>query len=237
MNEKKQLTVDPDGKWIYRAGGIATFLLVIGYFLTFPLYASAGIAPTGAEARLIHYARHLTEWWGILGLMVFTDLLYILVWLALYQALKGINRNMMLLALAFKGLFVVLDLAIMWTNHTALFNLSSAYAAATTDAQRALLVAAASAPSAVLDSFLVTIYIILFPSFGSLFAGFVMFKGIFSKGTAYLTLAIGITGILSVVDPLIFGPSDPMHIINALLATVWYLLVGWRLYQLGRQTN
>ena len=234
MNEKTQITVDPDGRWIYRVGGIATFILVIGYFLTFPLYASAGIEPIGAEARLIHYSGHLTEWWGILGLMVFTDLLYVLVWLALYEALKGINRNMMWLALACKGLFVVLDLAIMWPNHAALFNISSAYAAATTDVQRALLVAAASAPSALLDSFLPSIYIILMPSLGSVFAGFVMFKGIFSKGTAYLTLAIGITGILSVVDPLIFGPSDPMHIINALLATIWYLLVGWRLYKLGQ---
>jgi hypothetical protein len=235
MNENKHYTVDPEGKGLYRVGGIATLVLVIGYFLTFPVYAKVGIPPNGAEARLIYYAGHLPGWWTILGLMVSTDLLYVIIWLALYQALKGINRNLLLLAIACKGLFVILDLGVIWTNHAALFTLSSSYAAATSDAQRALLTAAAGAPAAVLDSLLLRIYAILFPSFGTLFAGFVMLKGIFSKGTAYLAFAVGITGILSVVDPLFFGASDPMHIINALLATLWYLLVGWRLYRLGQQ--
>lgn len=105
MNGKTQFSVDQDGRWLYRVAGISAFVLVIGYFVTFPLYASAGITPTGAEARLIHYAPHLTEWWAILGLMVFTDLLYVPVWLGLYRALKGISRNVMALALVCEGLF------------------------------------------------------------------------------------------------------------------------------------
>ncbi len=238
MNERNMMvsTVDPEGKWLYRVGGIATFILVIGYFLTFPVYAGVGgPSPSGAEARLIYYGGHIAGWWAILGLMVFTDFLYVVVWLALYRALKAINLNMLLLAIACKGLFVILDLAVVWTNQAALFNLSSSYAAATTDAQRALLVAAAGAPSAVLDSPLLGIYVILIPSLGTVFAGFVMLRGIFSRGAAYLTFAVGITGVLAVVNPLFLGASDPTHIINALLATIWYLLVGWKLFRLGQQ--
>ena len=237
MNEKIQTKVDPETKWIYRVGGISAFVLVIGYFATFPLYASAGIAPTGPEAQLLHYAPHLTEWWAILGLMVFTDLLYIPVWLVLYRALKGINRNVMVLALICKGLFVALDLAVTWTNYAVLFNLSRDYAMAANDIQREAIISSAGVAAAVMDSLMLKIIAILIPSLGTILSGFVMSKGIFSKGTAYLSFAVGITGILAAFGPTFTHTLDTMHIINALLATIWYLLVGLRLYKLGQQTN
>jgi hypothetical protein len=237
MNKKMQSTVDPSGRQLYRVAGISAFVLVIGYFLTIPIYMNAGIAPTGAEAQLIHYAPHLTDWWFILGLMVFTDLLYIPVWLALYQALKGINRNLMVLALACHGLFVVLDLALTWPNYAIMFNLSPDYVMAATDVQRATIVASASSAAAVLDSPMLRIIAILIPSLGTFLSGFVVLKGIFGKGAAYLAFAVGVTGILAAVGPLFTEALGTMHIINALLATFWYLAAGWKLYKISRQTN
>jgi len=235
MNEKTQFTVDPEGKWLYRAGGIASFVLVIGWFLTFPLYATGGgPAPMGAEARLIHYAGRESAWWAILWLMVFTDLFYVCIALALYQSLKKIDQSMMLLFIACKGLFFALDLGVGWTNHAALFNLSRLYAAAASEAQRAAIVTAAAAPSAVLDSLLPSFYSIVIPALGTLFASLAMLKGVFSKRTAYLGLAAGVTGIIAVADPFI-GVLGKVHIVNALLATIWFLLVGIRLYKLGQQ--
>lgn len=237
MNEKMQLKVDLPGRRLYRLGGISAFVLVIGYFLTIPLYVNAGIAPAGAEAQLIHFAPHLMEWWMILGLMVFTDLLYIPVWLALYQAWKGINRNLMMLALACHGLFVLLDLALTWPNFAIMFNLSADYVAAMTDAQRAVIVASAGPASAVLDSLTLKIIAILIPSLGTLLSGFVVLIGKFGKGAAFLAFAVGITGILAAVGPLFTEALDTMHIINALLATFWYIAVGWKLYKFSRETN
>ena len=235
MNENTQFTVDPGGKWLYRTGGIAAFILVIGWFLTFPLYAAGGgPAPLGAEARLIHYAGREPAWWAILWLMVFTDFLYVGIVLALYQSLKRLDQSMMLLFIACKGLFVFLDLAVGWPNHAALFNLSRLYAAAASEAQRAAIVSAAAAPSAVLDSLLPSVYSIVVPALGTLFASLVMLKGIFNKGTAYLGLAVGVTGIVAFADPFM-GAWGKVHIVNALLATIWFLLVGWRLYKLGQQ--
>ena len=235
MNEKTQFTVDPEGKWLYRAGGIAAFILVIGWFLTFPLYAAGGgPEPLGAEARLIHYAGRETAWWAILWLMVFTDLLYVGIALALYQSLKKVDQSMMLLFIACKALFFTLDLGLLWPNHAALFNLSRLYAAAASEAQRAAIVSAATALSAVLDSLLPSVYSIVIPSLGTLFASLVMLKGVFSKRTAYLGLAVGVTGIVAFADPFM-GAWGKMHIVNALLATIWFLLVGWRLYKLGQQ--
>lgn len=229
--------VDPDGKWVYRVGGIAAFVLVIGYFLTFPVYASVGFYPNGDEARLAYFAKNATGWWIITGLMVFTDLLYVPVFLALYQALKGINRNAMLLAIACEGLFIALDLAVTWTAHSSLLTLGSNYAAATSDAQRAVLVAAAGYPSTMLDSPLLGICAIFIPSLGVLLTGLVMLKGIFTKPTAYFALAVGVSGIVAGMSPIFPGTLSAMPIINALLAMIWYLFVGLGLYKLDRQMN
>jgi hypothetical protein len=184
-----------------RIGAIATFVLVIGWFLMFPVYGSVGIAPPGAEARLLRYGTHAAGWWSILGLMVSTDVLYLSVWLVIYEVLKEIDRPLMLAVFGCHALFVFLDLAVTWANHAALITLGSNYLTAASDAQRQLLVAAASSPAAVMDSVLGRIYAILIPAAGTLLAGIVMLKGRFSKLMGYLALAVGITGVLAVVDP------------------------------------
>lgn len=236
MNEKIQTTVDPDGKWIYRLGGLSALLLGIGYFLTIPmvpLYAG-GFPPPGAEARLVFFAEHAAGWWGTTALMVFTDLLYVPVFLALYHALKGINKYMMLLAFTCAGLFVVLDLAITWTAFPSLIILSGNYAAAASDAQRAIIVAAAGYPSAIVDSPLSGIYAILFPGLGELLASLVMRKGIFSKTLAYMGMIAGVCGILAGIGPIFISELETFQYINASLAMIWYFFAGFKLYKLGQ---
>ena len=85
-----------------------------------------------------------------------------------------------------------------------------------------------------LDSLLPNFYSILIPSLGTLFVSLVMLKGVYSKRTAYLGLAVGFTGIIALADPFV-GAWGKVHIVNALLATIWFLLVGWRLYKLAQQ--
>jgi hypothetical protein len=226
--------VDPDGKWLYRVGGISALVLGIAYIITIPLFAHVGAQPSGGEARLKYLALNTTVWWAILGLSVLTDFLFVPVALSLYLALKGVNRNAMLVATAFVGLFVVLDLAVTWSNYASLITLSGHYAAATNDAQRAAYVAAANDASAVLASSLEAVYSIMVPSFGILMIGLVMLKGIFSKSTAYLGLVTGILGIVSVASSFFVSTLNVTIIITSVLTTVWVLLVGYRLYRLGK---
>src|SRR3990170_8806832 len=169
MNEEAQFTVDPEGKWIYRVGGLSALVLGIGYLLTIIVMITyaGGFPPPGIEARLAFFTEHAAGWWVVSALMIFTDLLYVPVFLALYQALKGINKYMMALALACEGLFVALDLAITWTAYSSLTALGGVYAAATSDAQRASIVAAAGYPSAITDSPLLGIYIVFIPAVGN----------------------------------------------------------------------
>ena len=237
MNAQNRLDsgVDPEGKWLYRVGGIAAIVLVVGYFLTFPIYFLVGDQPaTGVEAQLAYFADHAAGWWAIVFLMVFTDLLLVPIFFGIYLALKHVNKGLMLVALAFKAfLFVILDLAVTWTAFSAVISAGVSYDAATTDAQRAALAAAAAYPSAILGSPLAGTYAIVIPSLGVLFAGLVMLKGVFNKATAYIAVVTGLTGILWMGSFFIDG-LDMIRYINAMLATVFYLLVGVRLYKLGR---
>lgn len=220
---------------LFRLGGLAALILVAGYFATFPLYAAVGgPPPSGAEARLAHYAGHLPGWWGILALMVSTDFLYLVAWLALHQALKTVDRNTSLLSLVCAASFVGLDLAVTWPNHAALFVLGKSWAATADEAQRAALVAAAGFPSAVMDSPLPSLYAILIPSIGPFLAGLVMWKGGFSRVAGVLAFLVGATGVLAFAGPYLSEAFSLAHVVNALLVMVWFAWTGVRLFRLGR---
>lgn len=227
--------VDPEGKWMYRVAGVCAIVLVVGYFLSIAMYSWVGVQPaSGIEAQLAYFAGHAAGWWGIVLLMVVTDLLLVPIFFGIYMALKHINRGLMLVALAFKAfLFVILDLAVTWTAFSTMIIAGSAYGAATSEVEKATLVAAAAYPSAILASPLSATYAIVIPSLGVLFAGLVMLKGVFSRWTAYVALATGLTGILYLGSFVSEGMAV-LRYINALLATFFYLLVGVRLHRLGR---
>jgi hypothetical protein len=152
--------------------------------------------PTGGEIWLKDLQGKTTVWWIILWLCVLTDFLYIPVALALYVALERINRSAMLLASAFVGLFVALDLAVTWTNYAALLTL---YATATNEVQRAGYVAAADYAATVPASPVEVFYAIVDLSLGIFTIGFVMLseRGIFARTMAYLGLAAGMFGFIS----------------------------------------
>ena len=227
--------IDPDWKWLYRVGGISALVLGIAYIIIIALYLPVGKPPSGAEARLMYLAGNITLWWTILSLSVLTDLLFIPVALALYFALKGINKNVMLVATTCVGLFVVLDLAITWTNYASLITLSGHYASTTNNAERAIFVAAAIYPSIVIESSLLFVYNTFTLTVGILMTGVVMLKGVFSKSTAYLGLITGILGLVAVLGPFFVTALDATIIIASILTTVWVMFVSYRLYRLGQQ--
>jgi hypothetical protein len=223
---------DPGGKGLYRVGGISALVLGLAYIGIMLLYVPVG-RPTGAEAWLSSLAGNTARWWAIVGLDVLTDFLLVPIAFALYLALKRINNNAMVLATALVGLFVVLDLALTWTNSAALIELSGGYAAATDGAQRAAFVTAAMYPSTVLESNLLFVYNTLTLTLGILITSSVMLRGIFGKATAYAGVAVGFFGIVAVAGSFLTSALGFAVIIASLLTTVWALLVGYRLFRLG----
>jgi hypothetical protein len=215
-----------EDRWLFHAGGIAALAIGAAYIVIIGAYAVVGAPPAGGEAMLMYLVGKTGGWWVIVGLSVLTNFLYIPVALALYAALKASDRNAMLIAIAFVGLFILLETAVNWAGYAALIMLSGDYASAASDTQRAAYVAAANYPSAVLASPLAGVYAIGTLSFGIFLIGLVMLKGVFSKLTAYLGVITGILGIVAVA-----GVSVAV-ILNAVCATIWLFLVGYRLYRL-----
>lgn len=226
--------VGPDRNYLFRIGGLSSIALGIGYVVIIGLYARMGGPPKGPEARLAYLAANLMPWWTIIVLSVITDLLFLPVALSLYGALKQVNRDAMVLATAFVALFIVLDLAITWTNYAVLMAVSSQYAKAVTEAQKMAAIMAADYPSRVLESSLLFAYNSLTLAIAILVTGLVMLRGAFSKPAAYLGIATGALGVLSVFGSF-FGSALSFGIVfTSVLTTVWLFVIGIRLCAPGR---
>ena len=206
-----------------RAGGAAALAIAAGYVATVALYAWVGAPPSTAEGWMAYLPGRTSAWWAIVALSVATDLLYLPVALALHDALAVGHRATMALAAALVGLFVALDLAVTWTNYTALLSLGGDYASAATGAARAADLAAARYPAAVLASRLEAVYAIGILSLAVLAIGLVMRGSRFGPLAAYLGVATGALGVLALSG---WGVAV---ILNALCATAWLLVVGVRL--------
>jgi hypothetical protein len=226
--------LDRDGSGLYRVGAISAVTFGLAYVVIFPLYASVGAPPDDGATWLSYAAGKTTAWWAILALSVLTDFLLVPIALSLYLVLRSIDRNAMLISTAFVGLFVVLDLAVTWPNFASLITLSGDYAAASTDSQRAVYVAAAQYPSAVLSSVLLGAYSIVTLAIALLVSGVVMLHGGFSRVAGFLGVASGILGIVSVAGPFVVSASSLAVIVASVLTTIWAFAVGYRLYHLGR---
>jgi Domain of unknown function (DUF4386) len=226
--------IRPQSKWLLRVGGLSGLVIGVGYLGIIALYVPIGAPPSDVAARLAYLAgNNRAVWWAILALSVLTDLLFIPFTLALYDALKGINRNLMLLASVCIGLFVILDLAITWPNYAALITLSDRYTAAASTTAKAATVIAATAPAVTLESGLFGFYAIVVPGIGILLAGLVMRKGVFGKATAWTGIATGIFAVLAVVGPYVYNALGIFVVLASLLTMLWVMMVGYHLFRLG----
>ena len=167
------------------------------------------------------------------GFAILSDLLVIPAALALYFALKGVNRNAMLVASGFLGLFAVLDLSVSIPNLPPMIALSQNYLSATTSAQQVADTASMSNLFSTL-SLVLPICAFLIPSIGSLTASLVLLRGIFGRLVAYVGLAASAAGI-AVALGLVLPALTYVNLVYLPLFGAWFVLVGSKLYRLARQ--
>jgi hypothetical protein len=139
--------------------------------------AGGAVTSGGGQVWLEYLEGKTAVWWGIAGLSILTDLLFVPIVAALYLALRGLNRIVLLAGAALLGLFVIVDLAVTWPNFASLITLGAELDAAAAEAERAAIVAAATYPAAVLDSSLFAVYVLLVPALGILAISWVMRGG------------------------------------------------------------
>ena len=227
------VTVDagsPQQRALIHAGGIAALGLGASYIAVTLLYSVVGLVPTETgEAWLTYLDGKAVAWWGIVLLSALTDLLFLPLAAALYIVLKRLDRNLTLAGAGLLVLFAVLDLAVTQIGFAGLITLSSDYAAATSDAERAVAVAAASYPVAMFRSILFAIYVIGIPAIGILLLSLVMRGGPFGQIVVWTGILTGVFGAAAVTVPLVWSDFGYGAIVAAVLTTLWVLLVGWRL--------
>lgn len=241
---------DSGWKLMYKIGGVAAILAGVLFRRNL-----------GVEIALFHPLKQpeqVIEWFQLLqdnrllGLAYLNlfDLvnytLLVLMLLALYGALRGANRAIMLIATTC-GL---IGMSVYFATNTALsmLSLSGQHAGTASEAQRAMLEAAGqsllalnrfSSPGAQPGS---GGYLsLLFVSAGTLITALVMLRSdVFNRWTAGIGIAAGGLDLLYCLAFLLIptANSELLSILfipaAGLFLMIWHFMVGWRLYRLGR---
>lgn len=230
---------DPGWKSLYTVGGITALIMVV-----FPL-AEVAISFLPGVAGLSQGTVTVIDWFTLfqnhwflalrnLGLLNIIGAAFLApTILAIYFALRRNNEAYA----AFGTILFFVGLAVYLAGSRAfpMLSLSSQYAVATTDAQRALLAAAGQAMLAEGQSRAGVPLV----EFACLVISAVMLRSrVFSKATAYVgilgnALLIAVEIIATFVGRLP-NAAFAIAICGGLLLITWYLLLGRRLLQLGR---
>lgn len=230
--EEARMQADPTWKGVYRVGGICLLLIGVSYLIGAVLSIIIGPAPSGSELYLKSLAGHVMLAQVNFGLFALTDFLFLPAVLALYLVFKHLAKNPMLIAAVLLALFLVLDLAITEVNSLTLVSLTQHYTAATSDAQRAVYVAAADYALATLP--IATFFSYAVSSVGLLITSLVMLKGVFNRPTAFLGIVASLEGIGGSLY--VFFPVFAALLVPSLITFgLWALFAGTRLYKLRAQ--
>ncbi len=225
--------VAPDPSWrdLYRAGGVSAILFVVPILVAIVLIVIAPPPLNADGATTLQYvASHKVLYLIEQILWLAPSVFALVVFLALFQALKHLNKSYAALGALAGIISWALGLAIPTTGGGApvLVYLSDQYMTAATAAQHTAFATAAEVFIA--ENNITSAAGILAPV-GILIISFVMLKGVFPKGVAYLGIVTGVLGIVSEALRPILGPG---YFVYGLLLPTWFLVVGWKLYRLAR---
>ena len=156
--------------------------------------------------------------------------------LALYVALKKVNKSYALIALVF-GLISCIVI-IPARPIAEMFYLSNQYFAATTDVAKNQYLAAGEALSSLFNG---TAWIIYFLTFGVdlIISSFLMLRTkMFSKTTAYMGIFLNI-GLLSIFAgiPSFTQIATLLNLVTTIVGAIWNILVARTLFQLAKQVK
>ena len=245
----------PDLRWnrLYKVGGVAAWIAVLLFrrwlgeeFLLLRAIGIIRFGPRAIPSSVIDWFTllHTNRLVGLTLLNAFDMVNYVLVgliFLGLYAALRQANRSYMTIAtaLAFVGIAVYLA-----SNQAfSMLSLSDQYAAATTDAQRSMLLAAGQAMLAIHDPNVLgpgAMGFLLVTVAGLIISAVMLRSGVFGKITAYTGILANAFGLgypigvaiapRTVVIPMVATALSA----SACFLVIWYIGIARRLLQLAR---
>lgn len=224
--------IDPRWSALYTLGGAAAMLAAI---ITPIAIAAFIIWPPPLDGTAAEWLDLFQRNWmrGLLGLdllLIPVLILQVPILLALYLALRRVNEPVMLVT----TVIGLIGIALHLSSNTAfeMLSLSRDYAAAATDSERALFLAAGEAMLATYEGTAFHLNYVL----GQLVAivlGFIMLRTtIFNRTTAYLGIGSNMVG---------FGLYLPeiglmLSALSGVGIWVWYILIAKRLFELKRMS-
>lgn len=221
-------TSDSDWKSLYRVGGVAALLM---FALT--LVQSFIFITNPPPSTVIDYFT-LFQNNKILGLLdldlllIVINILLILIYLALYIALGRFNQSYTAIALTI-GL---VGTTLFFASREATFgmlSLSSQYTAASTDAQRAMLLAAGQALLTIYNGTAFDLSYVLGGVVILIFSVVMLQGNIFNRATAYGGIVMG---VLMLVPPTVGTIGLLLSLISLVPTLIWLILIARRLFQM-----
>jgi len=243
---------DSNWKSLYRVGGVAA--LIAGVLFRRNIAAEIGLFSEYKSPVTVSNWFTLLQSNRLLGfsyLNIFDIVNYTLVglmFLALYAVLRRTNKSYMAIAtiLAFLGIAVYI------ASNTAfsMLSLSEQYAAATTEAERTMLLAAGQA-MLVINRFSSPgahpgaggyMSLLLIAIAGMITSVVMLRSDVFNRATAIVGI-LASTFDLAYCIAFAFVPTVDSELLAVcfipaagLLLMIWHIMVGWRLIQLGKET-
>ena len=231
-------TADSTYKGLYKLGGLAALLvamLTLSEVIVLAFYPQPGTVSGWFLLFQSHKLIGLLSFWG---LEVPMYLMFLLVFLALFLVLKKDNEGLMIIAMIFALLGIGIFLAT--NNPFSMLSLSNQYAAARTDVERSTFLAAgqamlASTNQRAVGGFNTGFFLV---SVAGLIVSLVMLQGnSFTKLTAYVGIVANALSLGDYLRQALTSSATVALLVilpNALFLVIWFVLVGLRLYQLGR---
>ncbi len=234
--------VDKHWKGLYKVGGAAAIVSAILLLIEIIVFTIWPQQTTAIAYFTLFQSNKLIGLLNFYLLEFFTYILFLPLFLAIYIVIRMKSQSSMLIALilAIIGISVFLST----NNSFSLLSLSDQYWAATTEAQKSVLLAAgqtiiANTGQRAVGGFNMGFFLV---SIAGIIMSFTMLKSsVFNKMTAYIgIIAFGI----SLVDYLriIFIPSATIllliiAVVSGILLLMWLILVGRRLLKLSRSPS
>ncbi len=232
-------TTDSAWKGLYKVGGAAALIVTVLLTIEIIVFTAYPLPGTVIGYFTLLQTNRLLGLLDLYLLEILAYALFVPMFLALYVALKRANKSYMALATTLALIGIAVFLAT--NNPFSMLSLSDQYAAATTDAQRYVFLAAGQAILANTSQRAVggfNIGLLLVSVAGLIVSAVMLRSNIFSKVTAYVGILANAISLAEYFR-LTFAPAAVLLLLiiataSGLLLLIWYILIARRLFQLGQ---
>jgi len=223
--------VDSNLKSLYKFGGAAALITAVIMPIQIIVYIAFPPPNTAMDFFTLFQNNSFLGLLALDLLLIVDQVLYVPIILALYATLRRANESFMAIAL----ILGIVGIAAYFASNTAfnMLSLSDQYAAATTDAQRSMLLAAGQAMLAIYNGTAFQLSYVFQAVAGIIISAVMLWSNIFSRVTAYVGILGGIIA---------FGLFVPkigifISIFSILFYEIWYILIARKLLQLWRSVS